>query len=30
MWRMRAMLFVWSAIIVSGIVYFTIVGLTHG
>ena len=28
--RMRAMLLIWGTILVSGIVYFTIVGISHG
>jgi hypothetical protein len=27
--RMRAMLVIWSTILVTGLVYFTIIGLTH-
>jgi len=26
---MRAMLVIWSAILIAGIVYFSIIGLTH-
>jgi hypothetical protein len=29
-WTMRAMFLIWISLIVGGIVYFSVVGLTHG